>query len=139
MNEYLEKIRHLKESEDHIEFKEAKKNFNYNGGEHKDPTKRRHCILGYVVALANECGGRLVFGMADHWPHEIVGTSYEKGNLGSLEDAIYEAMGIRVRIEECFDGDKRVVVFNVPSLTVRNCRPTMGQMPIRCSFRSLPS
>lgn len=27
---------------------------------------RRHCVLGYVVALANECGGRLVLGMADH-------------------------------------------------------------------------
>ena len=51
MNEYLEQIRRLKESEDHIEFKEAKKDFNYNGGEHKDLTKLRHCILGYVVAV----------------------------------------------------------------------------------------
>lgn len=37
------------------------------------------------------------------------------GNLGALEDAIYKYHGIRVTIEEHFDGDKRVVVFNVPS------------------------
>jgi len=115
MNERLEKLRLLKESEDHIEFKEAKHDFNYNGGSHADPKKRRHCILGYVAALANEGGGRLVFGMADKKPHEIVGSSYEKGNLGNLEAAIYKAMGVRVHIEEEYDEDKRVVIFNIPS------------------------
>ena len=62
-NSYLYELSMLKESEDHIEFKEAKRNFDFNGGSHKDPKERRHCILGYVVALANENGGRLVFGM----------------------------------------------------------------------------
>lgn len=115
MNPFLESLKELKESENHIEFKEAKNDFNYGGGEHKDPRKRRHCILGYMAALANEGGGRLVFGMVDKRPHEIVGTTFEKGNLGALEDAIYEYHGIRVNIEEHFDGDRRVVVFNVPS------------------------
>lgn len=115
MNAFLEGLKNLKESEDHIEFKEAKKDFNYNGGSHKDPKERRHCVLGYVAALANEGGGRLVFGMADKRPHDIVGSSYEKGNLGALEDAIYDVHGIRVRIQEEFDGEKRVVIFNVPS------------------------
>lgn len=118
MNEYLEKIRHLKESEDHIEFKEAKKDFNYNGGSHADPKKRRHCVLGYVAAIANEGDGRLVFGMADKSPHDIVGTTFEQGNIGALEDSIYNTMGIRVRIEEQFDADKRVVIFNIPSRPV---------------------
>lgn len=119
-NTNLKTLSLLKESEDHIEFKEAKNNFDFNGGSHKDPKDRRHCILGYVAALANEKGGRLVFGMKDHWPHEIVGSSFEEGNLGALEDAIYEKMGIRVRIEEEFepskddDNRKRVVIFNVP-------------------------
>ena len=115
MNERLERLKLLKESEDHIEFKEAKHDFNYNGGSHADPKKRRHCVLGYVAALANEGGGRLVFGMADKRPHEIVGSSYEKGNLGKLEAAIYQAMRVRVHIEEEYDGDKRVVIFNIPS------------------------
>lgn len=120
-NNYLRELSLLKESEDHIEFKEAKHNFNWDGGDHKDPKERRHCILGYVVALANEKGGRLVFGMNDDSPHEVVGTSFEQGNLGALEDAIYERMQIRVNITEEFEPSKdapdrkRVIIFNVPS------------------------
>ena len=120
-NTFLKELSLLKESEDHIEFKEAKNNFDYNGGSNKDPKDRRHCILGYVAALPNEKGGRLVFGMHDHRPHYVVGTTFEQGNLGALEDAIYEKMGIRVRIDEAFEPSKddpnrkRVIIFNVPS------------------------
>ena len=120
-NPILRDISLLKESEDHIEFKEAKRNFNYDGGSHHEPKERRHCILGYVAALANEKGGRLVFGMKDHWPHEVVGTSFEQNNLGALEDAIYEKLKIRVSIAEEFEPSKealnrkRVVIFHVPS------------------------
>ena len=120
-NKYLYELSLLKESEDHIEFKEAKHNFDYNGGAHKDPKERRHCILGYIAALANERGGRLVFGMHAKWPHYVVGTTFEEGNLGALEDAIYEKMQIRVRIDEEFEPSKdtvnrkRVIIFNVPS------------------------
>ena len=120
-NSFLQGLSLLKESEDHIEFKEAKRNFNWDGGDHKDPRKRRHCILGYVAALANEKGGRLVFGMKDKRPHEVVGTTFEQGNLGALEDAIYDRMKIRVPITEEFEPSKdaperkRVIIFNVPS------------------------
>jgi ATP-dependent DNA helicase RecG len=120
-NAVLRELSLLKESEDHIEFKEAKHNFNWDGGAHKDPKERRHCILGYVAALANEKGGKLVFGMKDHWPHEVVGSTFEQGNLGALEDAIYNKMQIRVSVTEEFEpsedapNKKRVVIFNVPS------------------------
>lgn len=56
----IEELQRLRESEDHVEFKEAKRNYPFAGGKHTDPKDRRHCVLGYVVALANECGGRLV-------------------------------------------------------------------------------
>lgn len=120
-NTVLRELSLLKESEDHIEFKEAKHNFNWDGGAHKDPKERRHCILGYVAALANEKGGKLVFGMKDHRPHEVVGSTFAQGNLGALEDAIYEKMQIRVPITEEFEPSKdvpnrkRVIIFNVPS------------------------
>ena len=120
-NAVLRELSLLKESEDHIEFKEAKHNFNWDGGAHKDPKERRHCILGYVAALANEKGGKLVFGMKDHRPHEVVGSTFEQGNLGALEDAIYNKMQIRVSVTEEFEpsedapNKKRVVIFNVPS------------------------
>ena len=114
----------IKESEDHVEFKEAKRNFDFNGGSHVDPKERRHCILGYVAALANEKGGRLVFGMKDKFPHDVVGSSYAEGKIGDLEDAIYDKMQIRVRIDEEYEPSadveekKRVVIFNVPSRPV---------------------
>ena len=120
-NTYLRDLSLLNESEDHIEFKEAKHNFEFNGGSHNDPKDRRHCILGYIVALANEKGGKLVFGMHDRKPHDIVGTTFEQGNLGALEDVIYEKLKIRVRIEEIFEPSsdtpdrKRVIIFNIPS------------------------
>ena len=41
-NTLLRDLSLLKESEDHIEFKEAKRNFNWDGGDHKDPKERRH-------------------------------------------------------------------------------------------------
>lgn len=118
MNSVLDKIRYLKESEDHIEFKEAKKDFNFSGGSHVEPKKRRHCILGYVVALANEGGGRLIFGMADKYPHKIVGTNFAIGEIGNLESEIYKRLRIRIHISEEYDGDKRVLIFNVPSRPV---------------------
>lgn len=62
-----------------------------------------------------------MFGMKDHWPHEVVGSTFEQGNLGALEDAIYNKMQIRVSVTEEFEpsedapNKKRVVIFNVPS------------------------
>ena len=78
-NIFLYELSLMKESEDHIEFKEAKRDFNFDGGKHTDPKERRHCILGYVAALANERGGRLVFGMKDHRPHDVVGSAFAVG------------------------------------------------------------
>lgn len=118
MNPKLEKIGHLRESEDHVEFKEAKKNFNFDGGSHTDPKKRRHCVLGYIAALANEGGGMLVFGMADKYPHKIVGTEYAKEKVGNLEAEIYKRLRIRVHIAEEYDDGKRVLIFDIPSRPV---------------------
>lgn len=114
-NEKIEALKVLRESEDHVEFKEAKKDFNFNGGSHDDPKKRRHCVLGYVVALANEGGGRMVFGMADKYPHEVVGSSFGQGEKGSMEAAIYKHLGVRVHIEEEYEDEKRVMIINIPS------------------------
>lgn len=61
----IEELRKLRESEDHIEFKEAKRNYPFAGGKHTDPKERRRCVLGYIVALANEKGGRLVLGLVE--------------------------------------------------------------------------
>ena len=71
----IQNIKTLRETEDKVEFKEAKRDFNFAGGSHTDPAKRRKCVLGYTVALANEGGGMLVLWMKDKHPHEVVGTA----------------------------------------------------------------
>ena len=112
----IEELRMLKEREDHVEFKAAEHNYPFAGGKKTDPRDRRHCVLGYMVALANERGGRLVLGMMDAYPHEVVGSDFAENETGNLEDEIYERLHIRVRTEELHDEKgKRVLVINVPS------------------------
>lgn len=112
----IQELSVLREKEDHIEFKEAAHNYPFAGGQHTDPKNRRHCVLGYIVALANERGGRIVLGMTDKIPHKVVGSDFASGETGALEDEIYKRLHIRVRTEELFDeAQKRVLVINVPS------------------------
>ena len=112
----IEQLQGLSESEDHIEFKEAKRNYPFSGGKHTDPKDRRHCVLGYIAALANERGGRLVLGMADCVPHTVVGSNFAENKVGELVDEIYKRLGIRVQYEELYsDEGKRVLVLIVPS------------------------
>lgn len=108
-------LKQLKESEDKVEFKAATHNFSYAGSEHREQEERRKCFLGYVVAFANEGGGRLVLGMADKVPHNVVGCDFAQGKIGELEDETYSRLGIRVRFEELFEDFLRVLVTHIPS------------------------
>ncbi len=111
----IDELKVLRESEDHAEFKEAKHNFPYNGGKHTEQTERRKCFLGYIVALSNEHGGRLILGMADHVPHDVVGTDFALGEVGALEDDVYDKLKIRIHCEELYDASgKRILVTSVP-------------------------
>ncbi len=113
----IQELIHLKESEDNIEFKEAKGgNISYNGGDKPEPKKRRRCIIGYVTALANEGGGMLVFGIKESSPHIVVGSKQCEGNTGKLCADLYRDTGIRVEPEELFDEEEnRVLIIHVPS------------------------
>ncbi len=114
----IKELQQLKESEDKVEFKEAKNNFLFAGGSSTDQTERRKCYLGYIVAFANEGGGKLVMGMKDKIPHEVVGSDFADGEVGNLIDETYTRLGIRVKIEELWESDKRVVIISVPSRPV---------------------
>jgi ATP-dependent DNA helicase RecG len=111
----IAELKQLKESEDKVEFKAATHNFSYAGSEHRDQEERRRCFLGYVVAFANEGGGRLVLGMADKAPHNVVGSDFAQGKIGELEDETYSRLGIRVRFEELFENSLRVLVIHIPA------------------------
>jgi ATP-dependent DNA helicase RecG len=112
----IDKLKKLKESEDKVEFKKGEGgNIAYNGGNKTNPSDRRRCILGYVTALCNEEGGRLVIGMSDNYPHEVIGTNQNLDSIGELESNIYRDTGIRPKVYELYENLKRVLVIEVPS------------------------
>lgn len=115
----IPQLQQMRESEDHVEFKKGEGgNVSYNGSGKDKPKERRRCILGYVVALCNEGGGRLVIGMHDKFPHIVTGTKQAENALGDLESRIYNDLGIRPEIYELYEDEQnklgRVLVIEVP-------------------------
>ena len=116
----IAQLQQMRESEDHVEFKKGEYgNVSYNGGGKERPKDRRKCILGYVTALCNEGGGRMVIGMHDKHPHQVTGTKQNENALGELESNIYRDSDIRTEVYELFEDEVnrtgRVVVIEVPS------------------------
>ena len=101
---YLETVQELLEAKEgeHVQFKEAKNRFDFG-----DAAK---CCC----ALANNGGGRLVFGITDKRPRRVVGSAAfsqpERTRMGLIEK-------LRINIDfQIFDYDgKRVLVFDVKS------------------------
>ena len=119
----IAQLQQMRESEDHVEFKKGEYgNVSYNGAGKEKPKDRRKCILGYVTALCNEGGGRMVIGMHDDFPHQVIGTKQNENSLGDLESNIYRDAGIRPEVYELFEDETsktgRVVVIEVPSRPV---------------------
>jgi ATP-dependent DNA helicase RecG len=115
----IAELKTMRESEDHVEFKKGEGgNVSYNGSGKERPKDRRRCILGYVVALCNEGGGRLVIGMHDKYPHKVIGTKQCENAIGELESDIYHDLGIRTCVYELFEDEEhktgRVLVIEVP-------------------------
>lgn len=115
----IEQLKLMRESEDHVEFKKGEHgNVSYDGAGKTNPKDRRRCILGYVVALCNEGGGRMVIGMHDSYPHQVVGTKQNENALGVLEGNIYRDLGIRPDVYELYEDEAnkkgRVLVIEVP-------------------------
>ena len=105
----IEEIKQLRETEDKVEFKQARIQFNYGNG--------RKSVLGYVVALANEGGGKLILGVTEssNPPHVISGSKAFEGEEGKLEQDIYRDLKVRVRTEVLYEETKRVLVIHINS------------------------
>ncbi len=106
----ISELKQLKESEDKVEFKEAKSQYAYNSS--------RKSVLGYTVAFANEKGGYLVFGLEDAHPHTVCGSKAYEGREGQLEQDVYRDTGVRIQTEVLHEGANRVLVIKIPSRPV---------------------
>jgi ATP-dependent DNA helicase RecG len=110
MSMTIAELKQLKESEDKVEFKEAKNQYAYNSS--------RKSVLGYIVAFANEKGGYLVFGLEDTHPHTVCGSIAYEGREGQLEQDVYRDTGVRIQTEVLYEGSNRVLVIKIPSRPV---------------------
>ena len=88
--------------DEHLEFKEAKKNFHFE------------TLVKYCVALANEGGGRMILGVTDKLPRKVVG-SQAFSNLERTKAGLIDRVRLRIDVEEIQHPDGRVLVFQVPS------------------------
>lgn len=130
----IDRLRRARESEDKVEFKEARRGMWYDG--------KTHSVLAYVVAFANEGGGSLVLGMTDRYPHEVVGTEFALDSMGECEARIFHDTGLRPSIYELYedDGDstKRVVVIDVPKRPAGKIFTYEGKPLMRVGEHLLP-
>lgn len=87
---------------ENLEFKEAKNRFDF-----EELTK-------YAVALANEGGGKIVLGVSDRRPRQVVGTAAFP-QPEQQRRTLVDRLKINVAVEEFSPTEGRVLVFHVPS------------------------
>ena len=71
-------------------------------------------LLEYCVALANEGGGKVVLGVSDRRPREVVGTA-AFAEPGRTEAGLTQRLSHRIPVEEYFHEGKRVLIVHVPT------------------------
>ncbi len=109
-----------------LEFKEAKTQYDF--------TK----LCRYCVALANEGGGTLLFGIADKPPRQVVGSLAVNDPIGMAEK-LFQAVDFRVDIEAVQHPDGRVVVFHIPSRPRGTAYHLDGQYLMRAGEELVPT
>jgi hypothetical protein len=100
--EQIDAWRAAKSETEHLEFKEAKNQFD------------SETLLEYCVAMANERGGVLLLGIANRPPRPVVGTNAFRDTVKTTED-IFFRLHFRVDVEEVQHPEGRVLVFHIPS------------------------
>ncbi|MCA1568093.1 MAG: putative DNA binding domain-containing protein [Acidobacteria bacterium] len=116
--EELERWMSLPSETEHVEFKEAKTQY--------DHTK----LFRYCVALANEGGGRMILGVTDKRPRRVVG-SQAFLNIEGIKAKLLDTLKIRVEVEVVEHPQGRVLVFHVPSRPIGTPLHLDGQYLMR--------
>jgi len=102
----LDKLLASKEGE-HIEFKEAKKNFH------------SEALVKYCAALANEGGGDIILGVTDKRPRKIVGSQAFK-QPERTRSGLIEQLHLNIDFSIVNHPDGRVLIFHIPTHPIGN-------------------
>lgn len=71
-------------------------------------------LIKYCVALANEGGGKVLLGVSDKRPRQVLGTQAFP-EPGRTEAGLFERLHRRIPVEEYLHEGKRVLIVHVPS------------------------
>ncbi len=123
--EQLEKWLTVNSETEHLEFKEARNNFHFEK------------LIDYCVALANEGGGHIVFGVSDKPPRQVVGTGIFDPPAQTA-GSVYERLHIKVTATELDYRSKRVLVFSVPSRPIGQPLEYKGRYLMRAGEELVP-
>jgi ATP-dependent DNA helicase RecG len=87
-----------------LEFKEARNNYSVDK------------LINYCVAISNEGGGHLIFGVSDQQPRQVVGSNLylEISDQNAIKAYILQKLQIRIELTEIFHPNGRVIVFDIP-------------------------
>ena len=85
-----------------LEFKEAKASFHFEE------------LVKYCVALANEGGGKIILGVSDTRPRQVVGTA-AFSEPGRTEAGLFQTLHLRIPVEEHLHEGRRVLIVHVPA------------------------
>lgn len=98
----LQRLIDARSEDEHLEFKEAKSSYEFEN------------LVDYCVALANEGGGHIVFGVTNNPPRQVVGTrafTEPERTVAGIHQRIHLKVGWREFLHE----KGRVLVFKIPS------------------------
>ena len=71
-------------------------------------------LVDYCVALANEGGGKIILGVPDRRPRQVVGTA-AFAEPGRTEAGLHQRLSHRIPVEEFFHEGQRVLIVHVPA------------------------
>lgn len=123
--EQIDLWRALPKETRHLEFKEAKKQFDND------------TLYDYCVAIANEGGGHLLLGIKNAPPRDVVGTA-AISDPSKMESKIFSHIHFRVEIQEVQHPNGRVVVCRIPSRPKGTAFHRDGRYLMRCDEELLP-
>ncbi len=127
--EEFEKLLNADAETEHLEFKLADNNFNFENG--------KKSVCGYSVALANEGGGKLILGVTDKKPRKVTGTKVFSC-ISKLEKDLFNKIHRRIYVQEIIYDSKRVIVINIPSRPIGEALEHDGQYLMRVKDELVP-
>ena len=103
--EHIDSLLAIRAEDEHLEFKAARNHYDFEE------------LVDYCVALANEGGGRIILGVTDRPPRQVVGTSAFSTPERTVA-GLHERLQLKIAFDEVAHPGGRVLIFHVPSRPV---------------------